>query len=78
MRNSLATLTFTLWRNSLSDDDQIAVLQAFQAGNVTIAVKGDAEGAAYQSFDVCLPDQIAADGCAEVRGYDTVFRTCSA
>ena len=65
--NADASLTFTVDLSQLDAVGRADLLNAIGAGIGTIAVKGDAPGAAYQAFAQCLdPQTPAADGCVAV------------
>ena len=65
--NADARLTFTVDLSQLDAVGRADLLNAIGAGIGTIAVKGDAPGAAYKAFAQCVaPQTPAADGCVAV------------
>jgi HYR domain len=65
--NADASLTFTVDLSHLDAVGRAELLNAIGAGTGTIAVKGDAPGAAFHAFAQCLdPQTPTADGCVAV------------
>jgi hypothetical protein len=68
--NADASLGFTIDVTALSAAEQSALVQALAGGALTLAVKDDAPGSAYQAFAVCQSDESALDGCVEIDARD--------
>jgi uncharacterized repeat protein (TIGR01451 family) len=68
--NQPATLTFDIEIAALDAAGQSALLAALASDSLTLAVRGDAPGSAFQTFALCNGQLPSAGGCADVARLD--------
>ena len=69
--NQDATLTFEVQVDGLDPATRADFLAAVEAGNATLATRGDAPGGSYQAFPLCAAGvPPTADGCVRVEKLD--------
>lgn len=66
-----ATLTFDIVMSTLDEARQAEVLEALDAGMLTLVTRSDDVGSSFQSFPVCAAGQEpAVEGCVQVQALD--------